>query len=367
VKRSLLVYAFAAMVTVALLSVGLSGLITRYESSSAFDSYVQTLPVPANGMGAGRHMMIGGAEQTFLASLDRGIIIGAGIAVALAALAALAFAYYLTRSLTRLSRAAEAISGGDLEHRVEIGGPAEVRQLGGSFNEMADSLGRSEELRRRMVADVAHELRNPVASLRAQVEGMSEGVIAADAARLASVVDDTLSLSRLVDDLQELTAADAGQLTYRAEVFDLCELARAEVTRAADKAGTGVGVSARTSGPCPVDADAGRIAQVLRNLLDNAVRHTDAGNVTVTVACDGAMVRVEVSDTGEGIPAAALPLVFERFYRADGARARTSGGSGLGLAIARRIVEDHGGAVFARNNESGGATVGFTLPQAPAA
>ena len=135
-KRSLIVYAFSAMVSVALLSVGLAGVIIRAESSSAFDSYIQTLPTPGAGMGAGRHVMIGGAEQTFLASLDRGILLGAAITIALAALAALAFAYYLTRSLTRLSRAAEAIAGGDLSHRVEIGGPAEVRQLGGSFNDI---------------------------------------------------------------------------------------------------------------------------------------------------------------------------------------------------------------------------------------
>lgn len=363
-KRSLLIYAFLAMVTVALLSVGLAGVITRAESSSAFDNYVQQLPGPGAGMGAGRHLMIGGAEQTFLASLDRGILVSTGIAIALAALAALAFAYYLTRSLTRLSRAAEAISGGDLAHRVEIGGPAEVRQLGGSFNDMADSLGRSEELRRRMVADVAHELRNPIASLRAQVEGMAEGVLTTDGTRLAAVVDDTLALSRLVDDLQELTAADAGQLAYRMERFDLGDLAVAEAGRAQDRAGAAVCVSAPHAAACPVVADPGRITQVLRNLLDNAVRHTDSGSITVTVSCAETIVTAEVTDTGEGIPEADLPLVFERFYRADAARARARGGSGLGLAIARRIVEDHGGEMFARRNDSGGATVGFTLPAA---
>jgi two-component system, OmpR family, sensor histidine kinase BaeS len=362
VNRRLIVQAFVAMLLVALISVGLAGLVTRTTSDNAFSSYLETLPQPMAGRGMGRQMMLGGAEQSFLAAVDRGILIGIALAVALAAAAALAVAYYLTRPLQRLTVAAEAVAEGDLTHRVDVGGPEEVRHLGEAFNDMADSLAESEELRRRLVADVAHELRNPIASLRAQAEGMSEGVLPADEAHLASLVDDTRHLSRLVEDLQELSAAEAGQLRYDLQRLDLSALVCQETERAQARAPRGVSVVCDAPDEAAVEADEGRISQVMRNLLDNAMRHTETGTVTAACALVDGQARVEVHDTGEGIPDADLPYIFERFYRADAARARDTGGSGVGLAVSRRIVEDHGGAVFAANAEGGGAIVGFTLP-----
>lgn len=362
-RRSLLVYAFVAMVVVALGSVGLAGLITRSEASAAFGDYLQTLPTPmGQGMGAGRRMMMGAAEQTFLASVDKGILVGALIGVALAALVGGAGAYYLTRPLKRLTSAAQGVAAGDLTHRVDTGGPLEVRRLGEAFNEMATSLAESETLRRRLVADVAHELRNPVASLRAQAEGIAEGVLPSDPARLASLADDTRQLSRLVDDLQELSAADAGRLTYRMEPTDLAAIARVEAARAGARAGDGVTVVASCDDAVTVTGDEGRLGQVMRNLLDNALRHTDTGEVRVVCDIRDGRAVLEVIDTGEGIPEADLPYVFERFYRADSARARDTGGSGIGLAVSRRIIEDHAGTVSARNRAEGGAAVGFALP-----
>ena len=360
-KRSLLVQAFFAMLAVSLLTLGLSGLITRYETSAAFQRYVEALPVP-QGMGMGRRLMVGGAEQTMLATVDRGILVGALIAVALAAAAALVAAYYLTRPLKRLTVAAQAVAGGDLTHRVAVSGPGEVERLGEAFNEMAGSLAESEVLRRRLVADVAHELRNPIASLRAQTEAIAEGVMSADPARLASIADDTRYLSRLVEDLQELAAAEAGQLRYDMQPTDLAAAACLAVERASSLASGGVTLTCETTGEIPVDADEGRIAQVMRNLLDNALRHTVSGSVRVVASRVGDRATIEVIDTGEGIPDADLPYIFERFYRADSARARDTGGSGVGLAVSKRIVQDHGGDVFARNREGGGAVIGFRLP-----
>lgn len=364
-RRSLLVYAFLAMVVVALLSVGLAGLVTRAEASAAFADYLQTLPTGmGRGMGAGRQMMMGASERTFLAAVDKGILIGALLAIGLAATVAGVGAYYLTRPLKRLTAAAQAVASGDLAHRVDTGGPIEVNRLGEAFNDMAASLSESEDLRRRLVADVAHELRNPIAALRAQAEGIAEGVLAPDPDRLTSLVDDTRQLSRLVDDLQELSAADAGRLTYVMEPASLAPIIESEVVRAQARAGTEVAVLSGCGVELTVMGDEGRLAQVLRNLLDNAMRHTDRGTIRVScVAAEGRAV-VEVADTGEGIPEADLPYVFERFYRADTARARDTGGSGIGLAVSRRIVEDHGGTVFARAREGGGAVVGFTVPLA---
>jgi len=365
-KRPLLLQAFFAMLVVALLTVGLSGLITRALFDSAFNSYLETLPAPmgGRGMGAGRQMMLGGAEQTFLSTVDRGILLGAAIGILLAAIAALAVAYYLTRPIGRLTTAARSLAAGDLTHRVDVGGPGEVASLGEAFNEMADSLAESEELRRRLVADVAHELRNPIASLRAQAEGIAEGVLPADEARLASLADDTRYLSRLVGDLQELSAAEAGQLRYEMQKLDLSALACAEVDRARAQEHPGVDLRCESTGPLVVEGDEGRLGQVMRNLLANALRHTETGGITVVCAAAAGTARVEVRDTGDGIPEADLPYIFERFYRADTARARDTGGSGIGLAVSRRIVEDHAGSVFASNGERGGAVVGFDLPLA---
>lgn len=364
-RRSLLIQAFVAMLVAALLSVGIAGLVTRATSDNAFGSYLQTLPQPMQGRGMGRQMMLGGAEQTFLAAVDRGILTGILLAIGLAAAAALVVAYYLTRPLERLTVAAQTLAEGDLTHRVDVGGPQEVRRLGEAFNDMADSLVESEELRRRLVADVAHELRNPIASLRAQVEGMAEGVLPADNRRIESLADDTRHLSRLVEDLQELSAADAGQLRYELQPLDLAALMCEETSRAQTRATEGVTVTCDTTAKVEVAADEGRISQVLRNLLDNALRHTEAGSITASCHVAGDSARVEVRDTGEGISEADLPYIFERFYRADAARARDTGGSGVGLAVSRRIVEDHGGRVFAMNAEGGGAIVGFTLPLGP--
>lgn len=361
-KRPLLLQAFLAMLAVSLLSVALAGLITRIAFGGAFSRYLAALPVPRAGMGAGRRLMLGVAERTFLSSVDTGLLVGAIVAIALAAAAALAAAYYLTRPIERLTDAAHALAGGDLSHRVDPGGPAEIAGLGGAFNAMADSLEESEELRRRLVADVAHELRNPIAALRAQAEGIAEGVLAPDPARLASLAEDTRHLSRLVADLQELSAAEAGRLGYEMQDLDLAQVACAEAERARVLAAPGVEVRCDAAAPVSVRADEGRVAQVMRNLLGNALRHTTSGSVTVRCSLDGSEAVVEVADTGDGIPPADLPYVFERFYRADAARARDTGGSGIGLAVSKRIVEDHGGTVFARNLAEGGAAVGFRIP-----
>lgn len=362
-KRSLLLYAFVSMVVVALLSVGVAGLLARAEISAAFAAYLQTLP---SGMGRGMMGaggMMGASEQTFLAAVDKGILVGALLAVGLAAVVALAGAYYLTRPLKRLTAAAALVAAGDLEHRVDTGGPLETSRLGEAFNEMAASLSGSEALRRRLVADVAHELRNPIAALRAQAEGIAEGVLAPEPGRLLSLAEDTRHLSRLVDDLQELSAADSGSFTYQMEEIALAPVILAEVTRTRAVARPDVQVESDCSAALTVIGDEGRISQVLRNLLDNAIRHTDRGAVRVTCGEASGWAVVEVVDTGEGIPEGDLPYIFERFYRADAARARDTGGSGIGLAVSRRIVEDQGGTVFARNGDVG-AVVGFTIPLA---
>ena len=355
---------FGAILAVALAAVAMTGLVARGALESAFAAYLETLPSRTGmGGGMGRQMMLGTAEQAFLTGVDRGIAISAVVAIALAALGAWLLARYLTDPLGRLTGAARSLAAGDLEHRVVTDGPAEVFELAEAFNGMADSLAEAETLRRRMVTDVAHELRNPIAALRAQVEGVADGVLPADGEHLASLVEDVGTLSRLVDDLQELSIAEAGRLRYDIAEFDMCRVVDAETERVRILAQPGVLVESRCpERPVVVSGDEFRMAQVVRNVLSNAARHTRHGSVSVVVERGVESARLSVTDTGEGIDATDLPHIWERFYRADASRATSTGGTGVGLAIARRIVEDHGGTVFAMSEPGAGSTIGFEIP-----
>jgi two-component system sensor histidine kinase BaeS len=363
-RMSLVFQMFISILLVALAAVLAVGLIARDALARAFDTYLATLPTPAGGMHMGRgRAMLGAAEQTFVATVDRSVYLGAFVAIAIAVVAALLLARYLSRPMRELEIAAENLAAGDLAHRVDITGPAEVAALGDAFNSMADSLEQAEVLRRRLVADVAHELRNPIAAARAQAEGMAEGVLVTDTARLDSLVEDLQHLSVLVDDLQDLAVAEAGRMHYELAPVDLGGLARREAERARTAARDGVSVMMDAAGDdLLVMADERRLSQVMRNLLTNATRHTTSGSITVSVVRAGDNAEVRVTDTGEGIPEADLPHIFERFYRADSARAAKTGGAGLGLAISRSIVEDHSGTVFAESLLGTGTTVGFSLP-----
>ena len=366
-RLSLTFQVFISILLVALGTALTVGLFARSALSSAFDRYLAGLPTPqgmmGNRQGMGRALLTG-AEQSFISSVDKSVYLAALVAILVAAVVALLLAAYLNRPLRRLEAAAEGLAEGDLAHRVHVEGPAEVAALGDAFNRMADSLEEAERLRRRLVGDVAHELRNPLAAARAQAEGMAEGVLVVDSARLASLVEDLVQLSSLVEDLQELSVAEAGHLSYQMTDIDLAEVVDAELERARAIVTEGVAVIPLShAGPLVVHADERRIAQVLRNLLSNAARHTRAGSIGVVLEDAEGEIRVSVTDTGEGIPAEELPHIFERFFRADAARASDTGGAGLGLAISRSIVRDHGGDMFATSEFAHGTTVGFTIPR----
>ncbi|NTW29403.1 MAG: HAMP domain-containing histidine kinase [Coriobacteriia bacterium] len=369
---------FLSVLSVALGSVLAVGLITRSTLAAAFDAYLATAAAgTGTGAGAGAgsgsgsglggggmgKMMLGAAENTFLSTVDTSVIIGALAAIVVAGVVAVLLARHMSRPLGKLQTAAEGLSRGELNHRAEVSGPSEVAALGAAFNRMAGSLEEAEGLRQRLVADVSHELRNPIAAARAQAEGMADGVLVADPARLNSLVEDLQHLSALVDDLQVLATAEAGRLRYTMHTIDLAELVRRETERAAAGAPARTRVSfAGKSSAVWVTGDELRLSEVLRNLLSNAVRHTTDGTVVTSIeALPDGQAEIRVTDTGEGIPARDLPYVFERLYRADTARAAHTGGAGLGLAITRRIVEDHGGEVFATSQPGRQTVVGFRL------
>jgi signal transduction histidine kinase len=296
----------------------------------------------------------------------------------------------MTAPLRRLTAAAEAVAQGDLSQRVPPGPDDEIGSLGNAFNRMAGSLEQAEDLRRHMVADIAHELRTPLSVIQAQVEAIQDGVFPADAEHIQPIHEETLLLKRLVDDLRTLALADAGQLALTPMPVDLDELARRAVSRFEPQATEkGVVLTADSSPALPTaNLDPQRMDQVLGILLDNALRHTPpGGRIRLSVGPspltpgppllspkfgrgergqgewgEGGWLRLSVADSGPGIPPDDLPHVFDRFWRGEKSRSRAGGGSGLGLAIAKQLVEAHGGRIHAESAAGQGATFVIDVP-----
>jgi signal transduction histidine kinase len=290
-----------------------------------------------------------------------GCLIAIGLAVALTFL----LSRRILAPVKALTSAARHLGRGDFSQRVQVKDKGELGELADTFNAMASNLERVEQLQRNMVADVAHELRTPLSNIRGYLEAIRDGVIKPDAATIASVEEEAALLSRLVDELQELSLAEAGQLKLVYQAEDIAKLIKQTVASWQPKV-VAKEISLSLDLPDklpPVNIDWQRISQVLHDLLENAVAHSGkGGTITVTATKQGDYVKVSVSDTGEGIPAEDLPNIFERFYRVDKSRARTTGGSGLGLTIAKRLVEAHGGKIEAQSELGKGSCFSFTVP-----
>lgn len=310
-----------------------------------------------------------GAVDDGAASLSPGpILAAAGLVAALAVAGSLLVSRRVVRPIRALTGASYRLGQGDLTERVPVVGRDELAGLARSFNRMADSLQRGEERQRRLTADVAHELRTPLANLRGYLEALKDGVVTPDPELFASLHEEAVLQQRIVDDLQDLALAEAGSLLYHRSQVDLGELL--ETCRTAHQAvaeTAGVRLAVSNDDPGCVNADPDRLRQVLGNLVGNALRATAAGgSVALAARREGAYAIVTVSDTGTGIPREHLPYVFDRFWRADAARGRATGGSGLGLAIARQIVTDHGGTIRVASELGAGTTFTIRLPVAQA-
>lgn len=306
-------------------------------------------------------------DHSFLAAVNHFVLIGALIAGAIGVLITLALSQRIVRPLELLTAAARQMERGDLTGRVSIRSGDEIGQLASAFNAMADGLARLEQLRRKMVGDVAHELRTPLTNIRGYLEAAQDGLVTPDTALVNSLYEEVMLLNRLVDDLQELALAEAGQLPLERRPVDVGQIARIaiEAIRPQAKARSLELSLDLPSNLPPVVADPHRIGQVLRNLLNNALEFTPpGGQVTLTARLDVTWVCLEVGDSGPGIAPEQLPFVFERFYRTDPSRARATGGAGLGLAIVKQLVEAQGGRVWVKSTPGTGSWFGFTLPVA---
>jgi signal transduction histidine kinase len=279
------------------------------------------------------------------------------IAGALAALISLVIARWLARGMTQplrdMAAAARRLEQGDYTTRVHVRSMDEVGQLAAAFNRMSGELEDLERSRRDLVANVSHELKTPIAAIRAHLENLADGVEEADPKTLQVMLAQTERLTRLVDQLLDLSRLESGEVPFQREVVAIAPL----VSR----------VRLETEVPADVvaEADPERIHQVLFNLVDNAVRFTPPGGEIVVAASErDGRVQIGVADTGVGIAPDHLPRVFERFYRVDASRSRDDGGTGIGLAIARSIVEAHGGRIVAESDPGHGSTFTFDLPAA---
>jgi signal transduction histidine kinase len=270
----------------------------------------------------------------------------------------------LSKPLRDVRAATRRLAAGDLSYRVPITTHDELGDVARQFNEMAAALERDEQLRQRLMADIAHELRTPLTVIRAQVEALGDGVFPLTPENIAPIHDQTIVLGRLVDDLRVLALAEAGRMPLERGEVDLAALARRAVESFAPQAqdkGLRLAYEGEAALP-PISADAQRLAQVLGNLLSNAIRHTPPdGSVTVHAWADAQGTHMAVRDTGCGIAPEDLPHLFERFYRADRARSRADGGTGLGLAIAKQLVEAHGGKIAVESTVGVGTTFTITL------
>src|SRR4051794_24378465 len=287
----------------------------------------------------------------------------AALALVLAMVAAVTIATPLVRPLRRLTDTAERMSRGDLAARARPGGGAELNRLADTFNRLASTLGREDEVRRAAAADIAHELRTPVAGIVSRIEAAQDGVMADEAANLEAMHAEALRLAHLIDDVAQLAEAERPDLLIARAPVDLAQVC---ALRAAAYDGffeaKGIAFAAHQE-PAPMRGDAHRLEQVVDNLLSNALRYTDpGGRVELHVRSEHGRCVVEVHDTGIGIAEDDLPHVFDRFWRSDRSRSRATGGSGIGLAVVRELVRAHHGRVEMRSELGHGTTARVVLP-----
>jgi len=307
-------------------------------------------------------------EIAYLARTNQALLIGAAGAATLAILLGIVFTRRLTSPLRDLTSAIQKMSKGDLNQQVKIRSRDEIGELGKAFNTMSSELAKSNQLRKQMTADIAHDLRTPLTVLNGYLEAMQDGVLPANKERFAIMYSEVQQLSGLVEDLRTLSLADAGELSMNPQIVSprgLLEQSIANFSYLAKKLKVKLTIDA--SGNLPkVKVDPQRMEQVLDNLISNSMRYVGrGGKINLSAAIRGDRIALVVEDNGEGIAPEVLPHVFERFYRGDRSRNGSAGESGLGLAIAKSLVEAMGGTISASSQGAGrGSSFLLLFPRA---
>ena len=311
------------------------------------------------------------ADLRFQQAQFRNLGIATLAAVLFAALAAALLSRVFLAPARAIGDVSHRLAAGDLQARVRIGSRDEFGRLADDFNLLAATLQRNEAMRRRMMADVAHELRTPLAVVQGELDAIEDGIRAFGPEALASLQAETRALAKLVDDLYQLSLSDLGALDYRRRDLDLRALvseALAPLRERCAAAGLALCDAGMAGAPLPVHADPDRLAQLVSNLVENALRYTDPpGRIEIACRRENGCALIEIRDSPPGVPAHMLEQLFERFFRADASRSRVSGGAGLGLAICRNIVEAHDGTISAQPSALGGVCITVRLPLLKAA
>ena len=304
------------------------------------------------------------AEVSFQQEQLRAAWVIAALAIALASALAIVLGRAFVTPVKRVADATHRLAAGDYATRVPVRSRDELGRLAGDFNRLAETLERNETLRRRFMADVSHELRTPLTVLSAELEALEDGVRPLTRESLASLRSEVSALGKLVEDLNQLALADVGALAYRKRRVDVVPLLEQALESYRDRlAERRLAVETEFERGAIVFGDADRLLQMFRNLLENSARYTDGGGrVRVSARREGERVLVDFDDSAPGVPAPALPHLFERFYRVDASRSRANGGAGLGLAICRSIAAAHDGDISAAESPLGGLRVRLRLP-----
>ena len=308
-------------------------------------------------------------DRRFLTRQSQALSLIAVVAMALAVGVSVCLARHFLAPVTELTHGTRALIAGQFATRIRVASGDELGQLARDFNTLAHTLAHNEQARRHVTADIAHELRTPLAILRGEIEALADGVRSYDAAALQSLHTEVLTLHTLVEDLYHLSLSDLGTLTYRKAPVDLAAILANALHAFADR---WVEKHLTLEGPCQDDApvrvfaDAERLSQLFTNLFENTLRYTDpGGQIRVWYEHHDDVVAIHVQDSAPGVPEEALPKLFERWYRVETSRNRASGGTGLGLAICKNIVEAHEGKIRAQPSPLGGLWIQILLPVAP--
>lgn len=361
---------FLANLAVILVGVIILAITIQLTVPAAFNRHMGGM---MNGTGMGNMMGQGqgqGAGQTLFQSFRASMFESLGYAVTASVLAALLFSWFLSRRIVApvqtLSAASQSIAEGHYDERVQVNGADEIAQLAASFNQMAGQLEQVESMRRQLIGDVTHELRTPLTSIKGYMEGLVDGVLPSTPETFNQIHREADRLSRLVDDLQELSRVEAKAYALDLRSVAVSDLVQTTVKRLSPQA-MGKRIALRSSLPAdlpPLLADEDRITQVLVNLVANAIQYTpEGGDVTISAVRAGDEIHVTVKDTGIGIPPEHIANLFTRFYRVDKSRSRNAGGgSGIGLTVAKHLVEAHGGRIWAQSQGEGqGSAFTFSL------
>lgn len=374
---------FASYFLVIAIGMGAIWVATRFTIPRAYQRHLSsmdgTTTTTGSGMGMGMGMGNGQGGQGFGAggmmsqyyqeyqnSFNESLVLAVVIATLVAMLASVVISRSLVAPIRSMTKASGRIAEGRYDERVALRGSDELSQLAHSFNQMAKQLEQVENMRRQLIGDVAHELRTPLTAIKGSAEGLMDGVLPAADETYQQIHNEAERLSRLVEDLQELSRVES-----RAIQLDICPTEAAAVVgtvaKRLQKQFDLKGVTLVTELPAvsvSFLADEGRAVQILTNLVGNALQHTPAnGTVTVSVARVNGHAQISVRDTGEGIEPEHLARIFDRFYRADKSRSRARGGSGIGLTIAKHLVESQGGKIWVESaGKNQGSVFTFTLP-----